>query len=104
VVVSNTVPVTPYTVAIGRGPYPNVEKLFVFIRSQVKKLITVNAQVLAEEAGSVVSTNIVMLGALAGSNVLPIPKDTFEEVIQTKTKQQFVETNLRAFELGFTAL
>ena len=103
VVVSNTVPIVPFSVAIGKGSYPNVEKMFDFIRSQVKALITVDAQALAEQAGSVVGTNIVMLGALGGSHVLPIPKEAFEETIRTKTKKQFVETNLRAFELGFSA-
>jgi indolepyruvate ferredoxin oxidoreductase beta subunit len=103
VVVSNTVPVTPYTVAIGMGSYPDVEKLFDFIRSQVKQFISLNAQALAEEAGSTLSTNIVMLGALANSGALPIPKKAFEETIRTKTKTKFVETNLRAFELGFSA-
>ena len=103
VVVSNTVPVTPYTVAIGKGSYPNVEKLFDFIRSQVKQFISLNAQALAEEAGSTLSTNIVMIGALANSGVIPIAKEAFEEVIRTKTKAQFAEINLRAFELGFSA-
>jgi indolepyruvate ferredoxin oxidoreductase beta subunit len=101
VVVSNDVPVIPYTVAIGKGLYPNVEKIFDFIRSQVKQLITVSAQQLAEQAGSGLATNIVMLGALAKSGVLPIPKEAFEETIRTKTKAKFVETNLRAFDLAF---
>lgn len=104
VVVSNTVPVTPYSVAIGKGPYPNVEQLFDFIRSQVSQLITLNAQALAEQAGSKLAANIVMLGALAGSEVLPIPRDAFKETIRTKTKEKFVEINLRAFDLGVEAL
>lgn len=104
VVVSNTVPVTPYSVAIGKGPYPNVEKLFDFIRGQVKQLITLDAQALAQQAGARLATNIVMLGALAGSGVLPIPREVFKETIRTKTKEKLVEVNLRAFDLGFGAL
>jgi indolepyruvate ferredoxin oxidoreductase beta subunit len=104
VVVSNTVPVIPYSVAIGKGSYPNVEKLFDFIRGQVKQLITLNAQALAEQAGSTLAANIVMLGALARNGVLPIPRDAYERTIRTKTKEKFVRTNLRAFELGFAAL
>ena len=104
VVVSNTVPIIPYGVAIGMGSYPNVEKLFDFIRSRVKQLITLNAQALAGQAGSALAANIVMLGALAGSGVLPIPRDAYEQTIRTKTKEKFVRTNLQAFELGFAAL
>jgi len=104
VVVSNTVPITPYSVAIGKGRYPNVEKLFDFVRGQVKQLITIDAQVLAQQAGSMLSANIVMLGALARIGVLPIPREAFEETIRTKTKVKFVEINFQAFELGFAEM
>jgi indolepyruvate ferredoxin oxidoreductase beta subunit len=104
VVISNTVPVMPYSVAIGKGSYPEVEKLFAFIQSRVKKLLTLNAQALAEQAGSLLSANVVMVGALARSGVLPISTEAFEETIRTKTKAAFVEANLRAFDLGFGAL
>ncbi len=103
VVISNTVPVAPYSVAIGKGSYPDVEKLFAFIQSRVQKLITLDARALALQAGAVVSANTVMLGALAMSGVLPIPREAFEEIIRTKTKKKFVETNLKAFDLGFGA-
>lgn len=104
VVISNSVPVTPYTVAIGKATYPEVGRLFAFISDCVKKLITLNAQALAEQAGSAVSANVVMVGALARSGVLPIPREAFEETIRTKTKARFVEANLRAFDLGFSSL
>jgi indolepyruvate ferredoxin oxidoreductase beta subunit len=101
VVISNTVPIMPYGVAIGKGAYPNVDKMFDFIRSRVKRLITVDAQSLAEQVGSTLSSNVVVLGVLAGSGVLPVSKEAFEETIRTKTKKAFVETNLKAFALGY---
>ena len=103
VVVSNEVPTMPYSVAIGRGDYPDVKKMLDFIGRQVKELVTVNAQALAEQAGSVLATNIVMLGTLARSAILPLPRKAFEETIRTKTKAKFVDLNLRAFGLGFEA-
>jgi indolepyruvate ferredoxin oxidoreductase beta subunit len=104
VVISNSVPVMPFSVAIGKGSYPEVEKLFAFIQGRVKKLLTLNAQALAEQAGSRLSANVVMVGALARSGVLPVSREAFEETIRTKTKAAFVEANLRAFDLGFGAL
>jgi indolepyruvate ferredoxin oxidoreductase beta subunit len=101
VVISNTVPIMPYGVAIGKAAYPNVEKMLAFIQSQVKRLVTVDAQALAERAGHPLSANKVVLGVLAGSNVLPISREAFEETIRTKTKKAFVEINLEAFDLGF---
>jgi indolepyruvate ferredoxin oxidoreductase beta subunit len=103
VVVSNTVPVIPFGVSIGKGVYPNVENMLAFIESQVKSLMTLNALVLAKEAGAALSTNIVMVGALAGSGVLPLPKESYTETIRTKTKAKFVDINLKAFDLGYTA-
>jgi len=104
VVISNTVPVMPYSVAIGKGSYPEIEKLFAFIQSRVKKFLTLNAQALAEQAGSLLSANVVMVGALAKSGALPVSRQAFEETIRTKTKAAFVEANLRALDLGFEAL
>jgi indolepyruvate ferredoxin oxidoreductase beta subunit len=101
VVISNTVPIMPYGVSIGKSAYPNVEKMFDFVRNRVKRLVTVDAQALAERAGHPLSANKVVLGVLAGSGALPISRDAFEETIRTKTKKAFVEINLEAFDLGF---
>lgn len=103
VVISNTEPVMPYSVAIGKGFYPDVDCLFEFIRNRTERLITLNAKALAQQTGSAVSANMVMLGALARSDVLPIHREVFEEIIGTKTKDRFVETNLKAFDLGFAS-
>jgi len=103
VVISSTVPTMPFSVAIGKDVYPEVEKLFSFIQSMVKRLITLDAKALAQKAGTAVSANVVMVGALARSGVIPIPKEAFEETIRTKTKEKFVDVNLKAFELGFEA-
>jgi indolepyruvate ferredoxin oxidoreductase beta subunit len=103
VVISNEVPIMPFSVAIGKSSYPDVSVLFDRIRGQVRGLTTLNAQVLAMEAGAALCANIVMLGALARSRAVPIAKEAFQETIRTKTKNQFVDTNLKAFELGYTA-
>ncbi len=60
--------------------------------------------VLALQAGSAQAANMVMLGALAGSRVLPIDLKTFREMIRTRTKPQFAEINLIAFDLGTFAV
>lgn len=52
----------------------------------------------ATGAGSVISS--VMFGALAGSDALPFPRDTFEGAIRHGGKA--IEANLKGFDLGFT--
>jgi indolepyruvate ferredoxin oxidoreductase beta subunit len=49
------------------------------------------------------AVNIVLLGALIQTGILPIPKANLEEAIRTKTKKAFVDANLKAFDLGFKA-
>lgn len=101
VVISNSVPVMPFSVAIGKDAYPDVESMFGFISSRVDRLVTLDAQALARQAGTALSANVVMVGALARSAVLPVPRAAFEHTIRTKTKEKFVAFNLKAFELGF---
>jgi len=104
VVISNRVPIMPFGVSIGKSDYPDVDKMFAFIGSRVKTLVTLDAQKLARNAGAALSANVVMMGALARSKAVPVPKEAFEETLRTKTKEKFVEINLKAFALGFDTL
>lgn len=103
VVITNTSPVPPFTVALGKAQYPHVETAMTKIAERVNKLIAFDATILALQAGTVLSLNIVMLGALARTGTIPLNVDLFRHTIREKTKQAFVETNLKAFALGFAA-
>jgi Pyruvate/2-oxoacid:ferredoxin oxidoreductase gamma subunit len=46
---------------------------------------------------------MVLLGALAATDSLPIPTDTILTVVRTQTKEKFLASNLKAFELGAAA-
>lgn len=102
-VITNLAPLPPFTVAIGRGTYPELSRIQELIRAKTKQLIAFDAVELATAAGSVMSVNIVLMGALIQTGILPIPKTNLEKAIQTKTKKAFVDANLKALELGFTA-
>ena len=58
---------------------------------------------LAKEAGSPMSVNIVLLGALIQSGTLKFTKENVIEAIKRRTKPAFLDMNLKAFELGFEA-
>ena len=74
VVISNRVPVMPFGVSIGKNDYPDVDKMFGFIEGRVKSLVTLDAQALARQAGAELSANVVMIGALARSEAVPVPR------------------------------
>ena len=102
-VITNLAPLPPFTVAIGRGTYPDLGLAQNLIKAKTKRLIAFDAVDLATTAGSVMSVNIVLLGALIQTGILPVSKTNVEETIRTKTKKAFVDANLKAFELGYSA-
>ncbi len=104
VVITSTSEQPPFTVAMGQDKYPDVTGALKTMAGHVRKLMTLDATVLALQSGSVQAANMVMLGALAGSRILPIEPKTFRDMIRTRTKPQFTEINLIAFDLGTVAV
>lgn len=103
VVITNLSPLPPFTVSIGRGVYPDLENLQGLIRAKTSKLIAYDGIALAKEAGNVLALNIVLVGSLIQTGILPVTAENVKEIIKTKTKKAFVDTNLKAFDLGFSA-
>jgi indolepyruvate ferredoxin oxidoreductase, beta subunit len=103
VVITNLSPLPPFTVAIGKGVYPDLDELQDLIRSKTARLIAFDAVQPAREAGNVMAVNMVLLGALVQTSLLPLSAESVKEAIRTKTKADFVDINLKAFELGFSA-
>jgi indolepyruvate ferredoxin oxidoreductase beta subunit len=103
VVITNLAPLPPFTVAVGSGIYPDLDVLQSLIKAKTANLIAFDAEALAIEAGNVLSVNMVLLGALIQTGKIPLSLETVKEAIKTKTKKAFVESNLKAFELGFSA-
>ena len=103
IVITNLAPLMPFTVNIGQGVYPDLKELQELIRNKTARLIAFNAAALAEEAGNSLSVNMVLLGALIQTGVLPLSVDEVKEAMKTKTKKAFLDSNLKAFDLGFSA-
>ena len=103
VVITNLSPLPPFTVAIGKGTYPDLNEVQDLIRAKTANLIAFDAADLAKEAGNVMSVNMVLLGAMIQTDILPLTADSIKEIIKTKTKKAFVDINLKAFDLGFSA-
>ena len=58
-----------------------------------------DALALAEQAGSAKAVNIVLLGRFA--RLTDIPKEKWLDAIKACVKPQFIEMNVKAFDLGF---
>jgi len=103
IVVTNISPLPPFTVAIGKGVYPDLARLQQLIQAKTAKLIAFDAIALAKKAGNVMSLNMVLLGALIQTGTLPLSGEVVKEAIRTATKASFQEINLAAFDLGYAA-
>ncbi len=102
-VITNTATLPPFTVSIGKGEYPDVENIKELLTAKCESLVAIDAMKLAKEAGSPMSVNIVLLGALVQSGRLGFSKENVIEAIKRRTKKAFLDKNLKAFELGFEA-
>ena len=103
VVITNTAPLPPFTVAIGKGTYPDLIELQELIRQKTARLVAFDALALAKQAGNFMSLNMVLLGSLIQTEIMPVSADNVKEAIRTSTKKAFIDINIKAFELGFEA-
>ena len=97
VAIVNRRQIVPVTVSAGDARYPeDVDKR---LRARFGgRLVLVEGERLAREAGNVRTENVVLLGVL--SRFLEIPLQLWEEVIARLAPKRAVEANLRAFSLG----
>lgn len=100
VVITSTAPMPPFAAAVGKAAYPDFDSVQKQILDRAGSLTAFDAAELAREAGNVMAVNMVILGALAATKMLPVSVDSIRETIRLKTRKNFVETNLKAFELG----
>ncbi len=102
-IVMNTSPVVPTTVSIGTSHYPSLEE----VRKECKKfsdhIVEVDALKLASDAGSSVALNIVLLGALAATGILPVKPDALKASIRKLISSRYRNVNLAAFDNGYRA-
>jgi indolepyruvate ferredoxin oxidoreductase, beta subunit len=104
VVVLNSQTVLPFTVFLGKSTYPSIQEIEKGLKKLTDKVITMDASALAQQAGSLQSANVVMLGALYGTGLVPMSVETAKAVILGRFKAKVGEINIKAFDLGYEAV
>lgn len=102
-VITNTATLPPFTVGVGQGPYPEVAEIKRVLKAKTAGLVAIDAMALAKEAGSPMSVNIVLLGALIQTGALGFSRESVVEAIKRRVKPAFLDQNLKAFDLGYEA-
>ena len=103
-VVVNQGRVVPYTLAQKGLEYPEVSRILAEVRTVAPEVVTVDGPALVAAAGAVRALNVVMLGALAGLEILPVDGDTLWTAVEKRCPAQHLESNRRAFVLGREAI
>ena len=100
-VIVNSSPIVPFTVSLGISEYPELSSVFEELRAKINNLLVIDAQKIAKEAGSIISENMVLLGAAVATPNFPIEKDLVIHSMKENLPPKSIETNLKAFEMGF---
>lgn len=100
-IVTNTSPIVPFTVSVGKEEYPDLNELFASLEKASDKMVKIDAEKLAKEAGAAITQNIVMLGALTATQVIPLTKEEMIESIRKNVPEKFIEVNIKAFNNGY---
>jgi len=101
-IITDIHPVIPFTVAVGGETYPSLEDIFVELRTH-GELCMIDALQIAEDVGAVITRNIVLLGALAGTDVLPFSSGVLLETILENVPEKYTSVNENAFTQGMKA-
>ncbi|MCE5333860.1 MAG: indolepyruvate oxidoreductase subunit beta [Desulfobacteraceae bacterium] len=101
ILITGTTPVLPFTVTTGQATYPAPGALYETIALHVARLIRVDADALAAEANAKRSANVVMIGVLAGTGLLPVSQESWKGALARILPSKLVEANLRAFDAGY---
>jgi indolepyruvate ferredoxin oxidoreductase beta subunit len=101
VAVINTQPIIPVTVALGTSVYLDPKMYLDELRSKLKKVVILDAESMAREAGNVLTLNMVMLGASSATPGFPVEKEFLVAAMKENLPAKAIEANLRAFDMGF---
>jgi indolepyruvate ferredoxin oxidoreductase beta subunit len=96
VIVTNAEYVLPTSVFVQSLPDPGREVLLSACTTQT--VLSIDAKTLAEQAGTILTQNVVLLGA--ASRFIPLEDSSLREGIARKVPEKSKEMNLAAFDLG----
>lgn len=100
IIILNDVVVKPITVSLGLQEYDR-NRMIEVLNKTAARFVLLDAGKLAEESGTIKSTNVVMLGAAVGCGILPFSYEEFRGTIKELIPSKYLESNLKAFEKGY---
>ncbi len=98
-VVASTETMVPLSVSTQKMTYPSLEEVRKGVEAASRMSVFVDSRRIAEEEGVPISSNVVMVGALAGTGATGIDPRYFEEAVEVSIRRSVAE-NRKAFARG----
>jgi len=93
--------IPPVTVSAFGEQYPSMDEIVNHIKPFADKIITLDASKLVErEIGSVLTSNIFILGYAVSKNLIPIREEFILEALKENVPEKFFDLNKKVFEMG----
>ncbi len=99
IVVSSTEKIVPLSVSSQKLKYPSEGEVKAQVAKVAKSFTSIDAPKVATDCGVPMSSNVVMVGALAGTGMSGLDRVHFEKSIEMNIQRKLPE-NLRAFSEG----
>jgi indolepyruvate ferredoxin oxidoreductase beta subunit len=103
-VITNIRPIHPMAVAIGEAEYPSLEMIKQGIRELSREAWYLDASEIAIGLGAPLLTNMVMVGALIGSGLIPLEEEKFMRQLEMNFEKERLSSNLKAITLGVSTI
>lgn len=103
-IVFNIVPLIPSTISQTKEKYPKIDTIIKALNKHYNNVHPVNGNQLAENAGSILSLNMVLLGALTADKEFILSKKSIIDAMKDNLKPKFHEMNIKAIENGYNAI
>ena len=100
----NTFPIVPSTLTQTGETYPEIEDIVKNLKDNFDSVYPIEGNGLAVDAGSILSLNMVLLGACVANDDFPLSKETVETAMKNNLAPKFHEMNLKAIENGYNAI
>jgi len=101
IVVTALTPIRPLLVVLGKESYPSLDELHRQLRERAGRVVAIDADRIARSIGDPVVANSVLLGALLGTKVVPVPLERVRRALAEHVPAKLLAANLEALDIGY---
>ncbi|MFX0070230.1 MAG: 2-oxoacid:acceptor oxidoreductase family protein [Candidatus Hermodarchaeota archaeon] len=86
--------------AYNEWEYPEINQIEDDIKSVSKNALILDANKIALDAGNILTANVVVLGVLAGLEIIPLSRKILVDTVQKFVPKKALDVNVKAFNMG----